>query len=672
MRVTTKLPPYLFLSLFIIFFTWTIRPLHVLAGPPAPFTFTITQPDGTTFEARTWGDEHLNGTKTVNGYTVLQDPNNQYWFYAQVDNSTGQLKATDKIAGKDAPPTSARGARPVLVDAHSQVAGQGPVGVSSVPTLVVLVQFDDQPALSTEAEWNSTIFGPTNSVKDYYQEVSYNQLSLFPAVETCGATSNDGVTDWITLGTTHPNAGGPSIARAALKAADNCVNFATFDNNGDHQLTSSELVPIIIIAGYESSYGGTTALPPNVWGHQSSVNYKSLTDDVTIVPYAQFGEWHAATWDSPGHQATIGLIVHEVGHLLGWPDLYDTLPPGQPDSEGVGDWSVMGSGLWLGTLYLGDTPAHPSAWEKWYQNWLTPLQLEGINLNRTIPRVEDNQNNSVIQLLDNPDGVDWSFGDFSGTGEYFLVENRQKIGYDAELPGCGLLVWHVDESVTFNNWANGDENHKLVDLEEADGANHLDEMENRGDGGDPFPGSNNNITFNTASNPNSRLYDDSSSGISITNISLGCADMKSTTFTTVPAPDLNVSITPDPDPIKAMTSVITYTIAINNDGEGDATSVTITNTIPTSTVFVTGSASDNGAETTPGSKVISWPPTIIPAAATITRTFQVAVTEAITDGDRLANIVSISSAQGIKIENSEHVEIVGNRPIYLPFIMKND
>ena len=650
----------------------TIPPLTALAGPPAPVTFLIVQPDGSRFEARTWGDESSNGTETVTGYTILQDAQTRYWLYAEVDNLTGQLRATSHIVGKDPPPPGSYKARPDFIAEQDQVGFDGPVRQATIPILILLVQYNNQLASTTEADWQATFFGPTHSVKDYYREVSYNQLDLIPAAENCGTTPNNGITGWLTLETTHPNAGGPSIARAALKAADPCIDYASFDGNGDGAITAVELMPIIIVAGYEESYGGAVALTPNVWGHQSSVHYRSVSDDVTIVAYCQFGERHAAMWDAPGHRATIGLIVHEIGHLLGWPDLYDTFPPGNSESEGVGDWSVMATGLWLGGTYPGDTPAHPSAWEKWYQGWLAPLQLQGANLNRTIPRIEDNKSGSAIQLRDNPNGVDWRYGESSGIGEYFLVENRQKIGYDARLPGCGLLIWHIDESITFQNRVNGDEHHKLVDLEEADGFDHLDRQLNRGDGGDPYPGTSNRTDFNTASYPNSKLYNNSGSGISITQISPGCADLKQATFTTLSVPNLNISIEPSPNPIAATTTTIIYLITFQNIGDVDATGVTITNTIPTSTSYVTGSATHGGAETALNSGVIRWPPTTIAAGSSITRSFQVTVKAPLKKGDKLVNMISLSSTQELNIGQVEQVEIVGVYFAYLPALWKDD
>lgn len=103
------------------------------------------------------------------------------------------------------------------------------------------------------------------------------------------------------------------------------------------------------------------------------------------------------------------------------------------------------------------------------------------------------------------------------------MENRQKVGYDAGLPGCGLLIWHIDETRTSTNAANATDSRRLVDLEEADGLRDLDFNNNKGDPGDPFPGSTNNRTFNNTSNPNSKLYSLAASGVSVTNISASCA-----------------------------------------------------------------------------------------------------------------------------------------------------
>jgi immune inhibitor A len=189
----------------------------------------------------------------------------------------------------------------------------------------------------------------------------------------------------------------------------------------------------------------------------------------------------------------------------------------------------MGSGSWNQVSASGDSPAHPSAWEKWYQGWLTPITHPGPTASYNITAAELTTR-TVVLLLTNKNGVDWSFGQNSGLGEYFLVENRQLTGYDAGLPACGLLVWHVDETRTSSNLANSVETRKLVDLEEADGNYDLDNNTNRGDAGDPFPGSGNQTSFTSATSPNSNFYTFGSSGVAITNISAGCATTKTATL----------------------------------------------------------------------------------------------------------------------------------------------
>lgn len=145
----------------------------------------------------------------------------------------------------------------------------------------------------------------------------------------------------------------------------------------------------------------------------------------------------------------------------------------------------------------------------------------------------------VYQLLDNPNGAqDWTWVG-TGIGEYFLVENRQKIGFDAALPGDGLLIWHINES----RGNNSIDNRRLVDLEEADGLNHLDTKTNYGDSGDPWYS--NTAGFSESSNPNSSLYNGSASGIRVTGISASSSVMTANLIVNWPPPIISfVPLTP--------------------------------------------------------------------------------------------------------------------------------
>ncbi|MBK9604186.1 MAG: S-layer homology domain-containing protein [Anaerolineales bacterium] len=307
---------------------------------------------------------------------------------------------------------------------------------------------------------------------------------------------------------------------------------------------------IVVVAGYETAFASTSSCKPGIWAHYwgfeggkvpAPVVYGKTIGEISAGGgYVQVGEWHCADLPgfTPGYPATMGVIAHEFGHSLNLPDLYDT----SGRSSGIGVWGLMGMGTWNTTgTQLGDLPAHHDAWSKWYEGWTSPLQLRGLVTGQPIPNAESNP--TVFQLLDNPNGLDWKFNSNSGTGEYFLVENRQQTGFDAGLPGCGLLIWHIDESVPFDNSANAGNPRRLVYLVQADGSDELGRGRDTGDAGDPFPGSRWNQAFSASSNPNSNLYNGSPSSANVLNIS-GCASTMTADFLT-PGDGIFADITPD-------------------------------------------------------------------------------------------------------------------------------
>ena len=506
------------------------------ASPAAPIKITLKQPDGKTFYARQFGDEWNNGFETSEGYTIVRARGTRRWEFA-TKGPRGTLQPSGRMVGLESPPAVKEHLRSDAVSVSRSPQVQGPAlsipNTGTQKNLVILLKFPDQAAVgSTPAQWNAKFFGASNSVKSYYQEVSYGKLNMAPAAESHG-TANDGVVGWLTMSYNHPNTAtsppgtaNQQLARDAVQAANPYVNYAAFDSNSDGFLSSRELHVTVIVAGYEASYDSTCG--KSVWGHRWSLSgtQQPTVDGVVFGDaahgggYTEFGEWHC------DHMATIGIMVHELGHDLYLPDLYDT-NPADGTSAGVGKWSVMGDD-WsaLPGNYQGTSPSHFDAWSKSYEGWITPQRASGI---QTIDQAETNA--TAIQLRDNPNGVDWTYNNSSGTGEYFLVENRQKVGFDAALPGCGLLVWHIDETRPYGSNANADETHKLVDVEEADGINQLDGNVNRGDAGDPYPGSTNNISFNGTSNPNSKLYNGTSSGVASENMNGLCSSTMSATIT---------------------------------------------------------------------------------------------------------------------------------------------
>jgi immune inhibitor A len=125
----------------------------------------------------------------------------------------------------------------------------------------------------------------------------------------------------------------------------------------------------------------------------------------------------------------------------------------------------------------------------------------------------------------------WTDGSPTST-EYFLVENRQQTASDTFLPGSGLLVWHIDDSV----FSNADENHPRVKLIQADGLDELKANLGRGDAGDPFPGYSHNTAFTDTSTPSSKSYAGDATHVSITAIPLPAETMSFSISVRAPAP----------------------------------------------------------------------------------------------------------------------------------------
>jgi immune inhibitor A len=286
-------------------------------------------------------------------------------------------------------------------------------------------------------------------------------------------------------GTDNPEPNARTMARDAAKLADPDVNFAPYDNDGNGFVDAF----IVVHAGDGAEETGNKN---EIWSHKWVFAGGALnTDGTKLFGYLTIPE-----------NCKIGVCAHELGHLLfGWPDLYDT----DGSSEGLGNWCLMGGGSWNGN---GDVPAHPSAWCKVNQGWVT-VSTRKTNGKVTIKDVKSSHR---VQRL-------WKNG--TGGTEYFLVENRQRTMYDRTLPGDGLLVYHVDETIDGND----DERHPFVKLLEADGKNQLRDGANRGDAGDPYPGSAKNVTLTAASTPDTKSYGKLDTCVTITNISASGASM---------------------------------------------------------------------------------------------------------------------------------------------------
>ncbi|HEU4928756.1 MAG TPA: M6 family metalloprotease domain-containing protein, partial [Candidatus Krumholzibacteria bacterium] len=125
--------------------------------------------------------------------------------------------------------------------------------------------------------------------------------------------------------------------------------------------------------------------------------------------------------------------------------------------------------------------------------------------------------------------------------EYWLVENRRRVGFDQGLHEQGLLIWHVDEEVLHApyqvNTSVYSDVRGLV-LEEADGDFDLNNgiNSNTGEAEDVFPGPSLNTTFNSGTTPGSTDNTGRATQISVTGIGAPGATTSATLRAGDPAP----------------------------------------------------------------------------------------------------------------------------------------
>ncbi len=357
--------------------------------------------------------------------------------------------------------------------------------VGTKRALVLLVDFSDCTATRNQSDIDDMLFSsgtnPNGSMRDFYQEISYNKLDVSgivsgasggwyraPNPKTYYSNGNYGFGD-------HPH-NAQKLVEDVIDLADPFVNFADYDNDGDGIVDAL----IVIAAGSGAEVTGDVN---DIWSHKWAISPKTV-DGVKVQTYFMAPE-----------DGRVGVMSHELGHLLcKWPDLYDT----DYSSKGTGRWDLMGGGSWNGN---GDRPAHPVAWCKVRAGWVQPATIFNTEQSVTIEpyTTHDQVYKLPIRTINSE--------------EYFLLSNRRKTGFDDQLPGEGLIIEHVDDNLSSNT----DETHYLADIEQCDGARHLNTNANSGDTNDPFPSGSNN-EFTGSSTPNSADYDGLSSNISVTSI----------------------------------------------------------------------------------------------------------------------------------------------------------
>lgn len=298
--------------------------------------------------------------------------------------------------------------------------------------------------------------GATGSASDYYTDNSNQQLDI--TFDVYGP---------VKVSMPHyyygnRSAGAAEVLSEACKLLDAEIDFSQYDTDGDGIVDNI----FYFWAGYgEADSGDPNDLWPCSWNLMQAKD-TLMCDGKYIGSFACSNELRTGKNETEAAPTGIGTFVHEFGHVLGLPDMYDTQYNMLSFTSGYVDLMDKGS-------YANDsrTPPNLSGYERCVLGWATPKVLD--QHADSVLTLRSIASGDVLQIkTNNPD-------------ENFFLENRQLEGWDQYLPLHGMLAWHVDyDSLAFNNNVlNCDYTHPRYDLMAADGKRNAATLS-----GDAFPG----------------------------------------------------------------------------------------------------------------------------------------------------------------------------------------
>lgn len=409
-----------------------------------PGLVEFKQPNGNIVKVTMKGSETLKWAETEDGYTLMYDSIGNL-VYAELD-AMGDLVpsnviATDKefrpaevemrlmatpkhLAYSQRQMNMAEQVQQARYRQMAQMSSSGAPAMGTRKMLLILVEFPDFRFQKTKKDFellmnqiNYTDNGRYGSVRDFYKENSFGQLDLIHDVvgvyrlqyERAYYGGNDG----------YSNDHDPrQMALEAVTMANADVNFADYDNDGDGIVDG---VHIIYAGPGEEAGGGSDC----IWAHSWTVS--ATVDGLRTLRYSCSPEIRG----SGGSQMThIGVICHEIGHVLGAMDFYDTNYGTGGQYPGTGNWDLMASGNWNGD---GACPAHFNPYSKIYDyGWATPA--------------DGNRAGSFTLSAKSEAG--FMRIDTNTDGEFFLLEYRAKSGFDQCLPYHGLMVYRASDGLS--------------------------------------------------------------------------------------------------------------------------------------------------------------------------------------------------------------------------------
>ncbi len=447
--------------------------ISLMAVPAYRGLLTKTQPDGTTINYYLHGDEYFNFYSSEDGYLIVLNENGVFE-YAEFNeqnqiipvgikvsdiskrNNKEKKYLKDAITLEDLRVELTNVAKISRAKAQQRVKeGNAPIKrypLEGTPTsLVILVNFKDVSFVTPKENFVNLLNekgysdnGATGSAKDFF-EASSNGVFHPDFVVVGPYTLPENMdyygTDYGT-GAYRNERYASQMVIDACKAADADVNFKDYDTDGDGNIDNV----FVYYAGHNQAEGGPAT---SVWPHRSQIISKNNFDGVMLKDYACTSELKS---DEGSVMCGIGTFCHEFGHVLGLPDFYVTDYGHKAPT--LGSWDAMDEGPYNNG---GKTPPSYSSYERFYLGWLKPTILEPGGEFELEPLLTSNTAYIIAKETPNLNGKHPS------PSEFFMLENRQKNGWDSVgLRGHGLLITHIDWED--NKWRNNVVNNDSLDM----------------------------------------------------------------------------------------------------------------------------------------------------------------------------------------------------------------
>ena len=477
-----------FILLSLLLFCTTVS--HAVPAFRARKTVKLTE--GTNLEVTLSGDEYFHYWQADDGRAIKLLPDGDAMFYTEQE----LLETKDAVSKTRSLQGAHRLARRKSIGTINKLEGKK-------KGLVILMQYADVKFKEGHTQvlfkdiFNKEGYkdnGFTGSVSDYFKAQSYGKFTIdFDVVGPYTAKFNQKYYGG-------NNSNGRDVNPTALieegvKAADAEVNFKDYDWDGDGEVEQV----FVLYAGYGPNFGGNE---DNIWPHESRLYRDTplILDGVKVDTYACSCEMFGESGDIIDG---IGTACHEFSHCLGYPDTYDI---SGGDNYGMGDWDLMCSGSYNNR---SRTPVAYTSYERWQAGWLTPTEINA-----------ETQITEMKPLAESPEA--YMLYNEKNRNEYYLLENRQPVGFDTYIGGHGLLVVHVDfDQASWNGNSPNASTPERMKFIPADGIRNAITED-----GDPFPSDNGVTALTDVTKPAAVLNNKNTDGKKLMHKSIECITEK--------------------------------------------------------------------------------------------------------------------------------------------------